>query len=293
MTIELDIIRFIQGMRSGFVDAVMQAITQLGDQFAFIAVALVIYWFVNKKSAFKLVFVFIFSSIVNEGLKALIQRPRPFKEDPALGVGEETHGYSFPSGHAQNTAVISTVLYQEYGKANKWLKWVLLAAMILVPFTRVYLGQHYPSDVIIGLVLGISVAFLIGRVVELMKDREHIYGLLVLIPLVLGVLAIQIFTAPHYDDVKTMFVAAGGLTGFMLGYVLDKFKIMYDEKPQGIKILWRALVGLAGVLILYVGLSAIFDLIAEDNVYLDFIRYAAIGFFGSAGSMFIFKKLKV
>src|SRR5690554_59751 len=98
---ELDIIRFIQGIRNPFLDTLMELLTELGDQLVFIAIALVIYWFFNKRVAFKLVFVFISSAIVNELLKGIIARNRPYVEDPSLGVGTLTHGYSFPSGHAQ------------------------------------------------------------------------------------------------------------------------------------------------------------------------------------------------
>src|SRR5690606_19961870 len=289
---EIQIIEFIQQMRSGFMDALFQIITEFGDQLIFIAVALVVYWFVDKRLAFKLVFTFIFSAIVNEGLKALVQRPRPFKENPALNVGEETHGYSFPSGHAQNTAVISTVLYQSHGKKNKWLKWVLLAAMILVPFSRMYLGQHYLTDVLVGLAVGIGVSILVGILVDKMKDREHIYGLYTLIPLVLAAVAILFFD-PVYDEVKNIYVAVGGLSGFMAGYALDKLVIKYDVKPKGLQILWRTLIGGAGVAVLYLGLSVIFKAIIAESLILDFIRYATIGFFGAAGSIYLFKLLKV
>ena len=289
---EIQIIEFIQQMRSGFMDALFQIITEFGDQLIFIAVALVVYWFVDKRLAFKLVFTFIFSAIVNEGLKALVQRPRPFKENPALNVGEETHGYSFPSGHAQNTAVISTVLYQSHGKKNKWLKWVLLAAMILVPFSRMYLGQHYLTDVLVGLAVGIGVSILVGILVDKMKDREHIFGLYTLIPLVFAAVAILFFD-PVYDEVKNIYVAVGGLSGFMAGYALDKFVIKYDVKPKGLQILWRTLIGGAGVAVLYLGLSVIFKAIIAESLILDFIRYAAVGFFGAAGSIYLFKLLKV
>src|SRR5690554_1702793 len=98
---EIEIVRFIQGMRSPFLDTLMQILTEFGDQLVFIAIALIIYWFFNKRIAFKLVFVFISSAIANELLKGIFARNRPYVEDPSLGVGTLTHGYSFPSGHAQ------------------------------------------------------------------------------------------------------------------------------------------------------------------------------------------------
>ncbi len=293
MEFELEIIRFIQGMRSPFMDTLVHGLTQLGDQTFFIAVGLVLYWFFNKKIAFKLVFVFIFSAVTNDLLKGIFARPRPYTIDPSLNVTMSTTvGHSFPSGHAQNAAVVSTVLHRTYGRKTKWLNWVLLAIIIIVPFTRVYLGQHYPTDVIVGVIVGIVIAFAMSKVVDLMGDKKHKFGLLLMIPLLIIVFLVSLLGLP-YDEVKNMYVAVGGLFGFMFGYLIDKFKIQYNQKATGINILWRALIGGTGVLILYVGLSFLFDLISVDNVYFDFVRYALIGLFGTAGAMYLFKTLKV
>lgn len=289
---ELNIIRFIQGIRNPFLDTLMELLTELGDQLVFIAIALVIYWFFNKRVAFKLVFVFISSAIVNELLKGIIARNRPYVEDPSLGVGTLTHGYSFPSGHAQNTGVITTVLYKNYSNKSKWLKWVLLAAIIIVPFTRMYLGQHYLTDVLAGLALGIVIALGVSVLVDMMGDKEHLFGLLITIPLVLIVFIISSF-GQTYEELKNLFVAVGGLTGFFVGYAVDKLYIQYNVLPKDIKVLYRALVGALIVGAFYLGLSFLFDMIAVDNLYLDFVRYLFVGFGGSAISMFVFKKLKV
>ncbi|VEU82598.1 phosphatase PAP2 family protein [Acholeplasma hippikon] len=292
MDFQLDIIRAIQSIRFGFLDKLMEILTQIGDQFVFMGVVLVIYWFFNKKVAFKLVFSFAFSAVANELIKSVVKIERPFKEDPTLGVGEETSGYSFPSGHAQNTAVISTVLYKEYGKKNNWLKWVLLGAMIIVPLTRVYLGQHYPTDVLAGLALGILAALGLSKLVDLMGDNEHRVGLY-MIPFLLLAITILYIIGVDYHHFKNVYVALGALAGFMGGYAIDKMMINNQFKPTGIKVLYRVLIGLIGVVICYVGLSVLFDLISVDNPILDAIRYAIICLYGTCGSAYLFKKLKV
>ena len=289
---EIESIRFIQGARSPFLDTLMSLLTQLGDQLVFIAVALVIYWFFNKRTAFKLVFVFITSAMFNELLKGIFTRHRPYVVDSTVGVGELTHGYSFPSGHAQNIGVISGVLHKNYSHKSKWLKWVLLAAVIVVPFSRMYLGQHYLTDVLVGFTLGIALAYSVSILVYMMGDKEHLFGLLIIIPLIVIVFIMSVF-GQGYEELKNLFVAVGGLTGFFIGYAIDKLYIKYDAKPKGIKILYRALVGGVIVAVFYVGLSMLFDLIAVDNLYLDFVRYMFVGFGGSAIAMYVFQKLKV
>src|SRR5690606_28436789 len=144
---------------------------------------------------------------------------------------------------------------------------------------------HYVTDVIAGTFIGIVVAIAMAKVVDLMGDKEHKFGLLLMIPLLITIFIVTLLQLP-YEEVKNMYVAVGGLTGFMIGYTIDKFKIQYNQKPVGINILWRALIGLVGILVIYVGLSYLFDLIDVDNVYFDFVRYAFIGLFGSAGAMY-------
>lgn len=292
MEFQISIIEAIQKLRFGFLDTVMKILTQIGDQFVFMGIVLLIYWFFNKKAAFKLVFVFAFSAVANELIKSAVKLPRPYQTKPELGVGESTSGYSFPSGHAQNTAVIATVLYKEYGKSNRWLKWVLLAALIIVPFTRLYLGQHYPTDVLAGLALGIGAAIGLSKLVDMMGDREHRVGLY-MVPVLLLAITILYLLNVDYHHFKNIYVALGALAGFMGGYAVDKTYINYQEKATGIKVLFRVLVGLVGVLACYIGLSKLFDLIAVDNGVLDALRYAMICLYGTAGSGYLFKKLKV
>ncbi len=292
MSFELDIIRMIQSIRTGWLDTIMILLTELGDQMVFIGIVVFLYWFIDKKIAFKMTYAFIFSAVANELLKGIIGRNRPYVEDPSLNVGDPTHGFAFPSGHAQNIAVESTILYQNFNKKVSWLKWVLLAAMIIVPLTRMYLGQHYLSDVLAGLIIGMMLAYGIALLVDKMGDKEHIWGLIVLIPLMIALIVLA-FLPTVYEEVKNIYVALGGYAGFMFGYTIDKLWIKYNDKPAKIKILWRALVGIAGVAILYFGLSVVFKAVSPENVYLDFTRYALIGLWGSAGAMSTFKALKV
>lgn len=290
---ELDIIRGIQSIRSGFLDAVMQILTELGDQYIFILVAAVFYWIINKKFAFRLTFIFLFSAMIVELIKGIVARPRPYSVDPSVGVGSETGGYSFPSGHAQNIASMTTTIYLGYYRRYKWLKWVLLGVALLVGFTRIYLGQHYLTDVIVGLILGVLVTLAIYKLIDLMGDREHVYGLYTTIPLVLFLLILSLFPQT-YESVKNIYVAVGGFVGFMGGYYLEKRYINHQpETINALHKLYRMLIGLAGVLILYLGLSFLFDAIMVDNQYFDAIRYALIGLWASLGAMSTYKKLGI
>lgn len=292
---QLDIIRGIQSIfKSDFMTTLMKLLTQLGDQFAFLGVLLVLYWFISKRSAYKMMFAFAGSQFVNVFLKALIKVDRPFIKDPSVGIGSPTEGYSFPSGHATNAGSIATVLHVEYNKKAKWLKWVLLALIIIVPVTRVYLGQHYPTDVIVGLILSIIISYFMVKLVDKMGDKEDLYGLYMVPVLAIVLVIFSFFLKAHdYENYKNLFVTIGALIGFFGGYYIDKNYIKYDTQVKGLTILWRSLIGLVIVAISYVGLSIIFDKISEHSLLLDALRYGLIALCGTALSSKVFKLLKV
>lgn len=106
-----------------------------------------------------------------ETIKFAIKRPRPFLalENVRLVVGAY-QGYSFPSGHAAIIFCIATVMAMRYPN----LKYPALAMAVIVSLSRVYLGLHYPSDVIAGGILGVSIAYFVaasGNVLETGKKR--------------------------------------------------------------------------------------------------------------------------
>lgn len=109
----------------------------------------------DKKVFFTLIaalfFSFLFSEII---LKNIIKRPRPqFVMERIILVEDNQKNYSFPSSHATLAFAAAYVLAKEH---KKWQKGYFLLAF-LIAFSRVYLGKHYPLDVIMGAFLGIFI----------------------------------------------------------------------------------------------------------------------------------------
>lgn len=84
-----------------------------------------------------------------------IVAPVKVKEDLSLGTGRDENGRSFPSNHASNTAaaaMVTAIFYRRRG-------WLAFVPALVVAYSRVYVGAHWPSDVLAGICLGMGVAF--------------------------------------------------------------------------------------------------------------------------------------
>ena len=134
--------------------AAMRLITMLGSEYFLVPLAAILVWRWEKRGERKAAYLLVAGSLSAEAvaqlLKALIHRPRPevfFGLLPA-----ET--YSFPSGHAFVPAVYFGILAGILATRRRWRAAVVAMAAFL-GFSRVYLGYHYPSDVIAGWALAV------------------------------------------------------------------------------------------------------------------------------------------
>ena len=94
-------------------------------------------------------------------LKPLIHSPRPFDVNShARVIGARPTDYSFPSGHASSSFAGAVALAQAWPAGR--VAWFTLAALIAI--SRVYLGVHYPIDVVAGILIGLACGyFVVGR----------------------------------------------------------------------------------------------------------------------------------
>lgn len=156
------VIRWVSAHHSPVLDAVMLEITALGTGIVVLMVITVAALFLvltqHRYSAILLLASTFGGLVLNTVLKLGFNRPRPSLLVPAI----HTLTSSFPSGHAMSAAIVySTVAYLAARlNRHQWARWlVMTAAMMLIAlisFSRIYLGVHYPSDVIAGVAIGLA-----------------------------------------------------------------------------------------------------------------------------------------
>ncbi|NMA05866.1 MAG: phosphatase PAP2 family protein [Acholeplasmataceae bacterium] len=281
----MQVIEFIQKFSNPFLDWFFRIITEAGDTIFFIVVGAILYWVFDKKFAFKLMISFLFSALINGVIKHFTKKPRPYEEG-AEAILQRTGGSSMPSGHSQGIGALGSMMIYEY-KEVKWIRYVSIALMILVPFSRMYLGQHYLEDVIVGLILGIFLGLLGLYLLSVGNpDKEDIRAFY-LIPLFI---LLMIFFPNNQ-----LFVAGGAYIGLTLGYFLEKRYVKYDTKEVWWIQILKVLFGLLIAIGLKEGIKPLFKLIHGNNETLenifDAVRYFLVALWASLGAMFTFEKV--
>lgn len=286
---ELDVLLFIQNLRTDWLNIIMQGITMLGEEVLMVLLIAALYFGVDKKYAQKLFYVTVSSIGLNGIIKNLVKFPRPFATGKITCVREDTAtGYSFPSGHTQTFATMSTSIAK---KIKKSLISILVAILIvLVAVSRMYLGAHYPSDVVVGAVLGVTYALVMTSVWDKVKNKNLLYLITIL---VLTPFAIFFLINPdeHFED---FFKVYGMLIGFLLAVIFEEKHAPLEYNVSFGKKVLRVVIGVALAFMVKEGVKLlnVFDLL-RINLVFDAIRYGVLIFVALGVAPWIFKKLKI
>ena len=284
---EVSIIQHIQNIRSAFLDGLFLVITNLGAEMLFIVVAAIFYWCVNKRFGYKMMNVFILGAACLEGLKNIVRRPRPFTHEGIESVGEKTDGYSFPSGHSHAISNLSTQIYLKYRRRELLITGIIVS--LSVAFSRLYLGQHFLTDVLTGLALGVCFATLFSMLFELLGDREEYVVLgafpaCIIIETVLVLTGAAATTGPVQDVI-------GAYAALSLGYFIEKRYVKCDVHAAWYVQLIKIAVGLGVSL----GIKEGFKLFLPQSmpVLYNFFRYFVTAFAAVAGLPALFKATRL
>lgn len=159
--------RFVQRGESAPLTAIARGFTQLGNGPALFIVSLPAFiwlWREKKPVGGTLLVAAILGHILNIGLKAIVNRPRPNETDEVAKLFE-TNGSSFPSGHAMTAVMFFGFLavLLEVHVRSRQLRRILIALTVFIALgiclSRVYLGNHFTSDIVGGIASGLLFLF--------------------------------------------------------------------------------------------------------------------------------------
>lgn len=292
-SVNLWISEWIQSFRNEFLDAFFLFITEFGDETIFLIIAAILYWTFDKRFAYRLILFFLYGAVINGSLKFLTNSPRPYVEFPdrISLVGEGSGGTSLPSGHAQNSGILGLTLNEKSNQFGKWLTRFLIVMVGLVMLSRIYLGEHYLSDVIFGF----AVAFSYYTLVNQIQLKRSLPSWLPWVPMAL------LIPAALVTNDKNVYLATASIVGFTIGFPLEVKFIGFSVKGLWWQQVIKIAIGLGIALALRVGLKVVFEMglysidfennpVLTDQI-LDFTRYLIIALWMTLGAPLIFKFL--
>ncbi len=270
-------------------DYVMLVITDLGDELFYTIMLPILYWCWEKRAATAVGAVFLVSAAVNDSAKAVFNQPRPALDQllPEMqAISQKAvpeRWYGFPSGHAQGAVAFwgSMIWF-----IRKPLVYVLGGLMlVLVPYSRIYLGVHFLGDVLGGYGIGVILLLILIPVVILVEK----YHASMNEPILIGILVIVPFVLYNIIPGISVNTIMGVLSGFLIGVIISKDRVLFNPRNKILPTLIKIVIGMTGLFIIKSGLKPI---LPEHHIS-GFARYWLIGFWSTFVAPLIFSKISI
>ena len=293
---DIDILLALQSFREGagsIFTEFLSKMTWFGEMNVVLVIIGLIYWCANKETGIYLLMGWSGNRVVNGVLKVLVCAYRPWIRDtriiPDTAAKDTATGYSFPSGHSMNAASLygGMAIRRNIRTGLRVLFWIML---VLVAFSRNFLGVHTPQDILVGAGVGVLVMFLTGKLLEWVQANPNKDILVAIIGILVSVAA-AIFSAekPYptdYDAAGNLLVdglkmandtfkGVGWFSAFLVGWVLERRFVRFTTEEITMQQRFYRLVG--GLMGYYV-ISLIINPI---------IKEAAVGFSGTVITCFL------
>ena len=279
------ILQAIEKLRCGFLDVFFSIFTALGEEAVIAGIIAVIYICFDKRLGERALITVLTASCVTTGVKGAARRLRPYEagvvskvdvDNAFVSTADLDADMSFPSGHATATSGFFTTVSME---KKKPVVIVLCSVFtLLVVLSRMYLGVHYPTDVLAGLAVGIGTAFFWHFIYkDLYNARLYVY---------LGVaLLAMIFLAFDKTATESMYQICALTPATAAGLILEENFIRFENTDKwwkrGVRLILMALVAAIPYLLL--------GLLPENILWFVFLRYFLTVFITITGVPFLIR----
>ena len=229
---------------SGAVFSILSNLSALGEQLLLVVIMGFLYWGLDKEFGKYVGMNVLMVNVWNPMIKNVVMRLRPYFvpgydvkllrliDESADPMDVAAQGYSFPSGHSANAVTVYGSL-AAHEKKRKFL-WVLAAALpLLVGFSRVFVGAHFPTDVLCGWALGALIVALIPWLRRKIQSRWVFYAVLLLSSL----------PGFFYCKSNDYYSSFGMLLGFVLAEPFEEKFVRFENTSSLLRCVLRTLGG--------------------------------------------------
>jgi len=272
----MELLYFLEDIRMPVLNEFMLAITTFGDETAFLVIALILFWCVDKYVGYYTLSVGFVGTIANQFLKLCFRIPRPWVLDQKFTILEQARGaatgYSFPSGHTQSA--VGTFGSIAYTTQKRYLRNAAIVIAILVPISRMYLGVHTPLDVLVSVAIALLLMIVLRPIV--LNYRKTCMPILLGAMLLMAVgylVFVTCYPFPADIDpgnyrhgVENAYTLLGALTGMLVVYILDEKWLHFQTDAVWWAQIMKVVLGLVLVLAIKSGTKELLNLLFGDYI---------------------------
>ena len=271
----MEFLYFLERVRVPILNEFLLLITQFGEETAFLVVALILFWCIDKRKGYYILSVGFIGTVANQFMKLWFRIPRPWVIDKNFTILEQAReaasGYSFPSGHTQSA--VGTFGGIAYVTKNRWVRLAAILIAVLVPFSRMYIGVHTPLDVVVAAAFALVLVVVLRPVV--LGDKKE-YIMILLCAMTAMAIAFLCFVEfyrfpadidPHNlaSGIKNAYTLLGSLFGLIVVYIVDEKWLKFSVKAVWWAQILKVIIGLCLVLIIKSGLKAPLNLLLGES----------------------------
>ena len=303
----MQLLYILEQLRTPAVTKALSALTYFGGVYGFMVLSIIVFWCIDKRCGYFMLSLGFLGTVINQFLKILFRIPRPWVLDPSFEPVEsavaDAGGFSFPSGHTQNVFATFGGVFAWTKKV--WLKIVCAVLIVLVAFSRMYLGVHTPLDVGVSVAIGVVLLLVLYPVFrDLEAHPNRFYGFLAVLAVLLAAFLLYSYLWPFPDWMyaeehvvnliearHNASILTGALAALTIAYTLDLRRTRFDTKAVWWAQILKVVIGLVVTLALIEGTKAVLgksDIVTGLRYFLGVLFAAGVwpmtfGWFGRLG----------
>ena len=269
----MQLLYILEQLRTPAVTKALSALTYFGGVYGFMVLSIIVFWCIDKRCGYFMLSLGFLGTVINQFLKIIFRIPRPWVLDPSFEPVEsavaDAGGFSFPSGHTQNVFATFGGVFAWTKKT--WLKILCAVMIVLVAFSRMYLGVHTPLDVGVSVVIGIVLLFVLYPVFrDIDRHPNRFYGFLAVLAVLLAAFLLYSYLWPFPDWMyaeehvvnliearHNASILTGALAALTIAYTLDLRRTRFDTKAVWWAQILKVVIGLVVTLALIEGTKAV------------------------------------
>ncbi len=294
---DLSYLLWLQGIREGapFAEQFFSLISAIAASSALVIIPCLLYWCFDKRAGAFIVFSFSIGMLITNFTKILVCCYRPWVRSadirPAESALAKATSYSFPSGHSTTASSLIGGLGWYYRNKSRILFALCWVFVLLVAFSRNFLGVHTPQDVVVGVLVGVFSIYAARALMSWLDGGQGRDNVFLVAGLVVSVVAIAVsllkpypldydstgaLLADPYEAQTDVFKTIGCVLGVVVGWYLEHRFVRFEVTPHmGAKRIALRLVVGSLVLALFFALSMLLKAVLDYRWY-ELIKYTLI-----------------